>query len=53
MTLQAAASTPNFVMLETTMNDVSWRGEVVQEDLQQLSDCMAWRDPSPRALRRG
>ena len=33
MTLQIAASTPNFLMLETMMSDVSWRGEVVPESL--------------------
>ncbi len=33
MTLQVAASTPNFLMLETMMSDVAWRAEVVPENL--------------------
>jgi len=40
MTLQAAASTPNFVMLETMMSDVSWRGDVVREDLELVDGYM-------------
>jgi galactonate dehydratase len=34
MTLQLAASVPNFVILETMMNDVPWRRDVVPEDLE-------------------
>ncbi len=34
MTLQVAASTPNFTLLETMMTDVPWRAEVVREDLR-------------------
>ncbi len=33
MTLQIAASIPNFAVLETMMNDVAWRGEVVSENV--------------------
>lgn len=33
MSLQVAASTANFLMLETMMSDVAWRGEVVPEQL--------------------
>ncbi len=40
MTLQIAASTPNFVMLETMMTDVSWRSEVVREELELVDGCM-------------
>lgn len=34
MTLQLAASAPNFVMLETMMSDVPWRRDIVPEDLE-------------------
>ncbi len=34
MTLQVAASTPNFGMLETMMADVPWRGEVGEESVE-------------------
>ncbi len=34
MTLQIAASTPNFVMLETMLTDVPWRKDVAFEDLE-------------------
>ena len=34
MTLQLAASVPNFVMLETMVSDVPWRKDVVPENLE-------------------
>ncbi len=37
MTLQVAASTPNFVMLETMMSDVAWRADVVREELELVN----------------
>lgn len=40
MTLQFAASTPNFGMLETMMSDVAWRGEIVREDLELVDGYM-------------
>jgi galactonate dehydratase len=40
MTLQSAASTPNFVMLETMMSDVGWRGDVVREELELVDGYM-------------
>jgi galactonate dehydratase len=40
MTLHAAASTPNFVMLETMVTDVSWRSEVVREELEMVDGYM-------------
>lgn len=44
MTLQVAASTPNFTLLETMMTDVPWRGEVVHEDLQLIDGYMTLPD---------
>jgi galactonate dehydratase len=44
MTLQIAASTPNFSMLETMMTDVPWRGEVVPENLQFVDGCITIPD---------
>ena len=40
MTLQLAASIPNFGWLEMMMSDVSWRGEVAAEDLVFQDGCM-------------
>ncbi len=40
MTLQIAASTPNFGMLETMMSDVTWRGDIVREDLELVDGYM-------------
>lgn len=40
MTLQIAASTPNFGMLETMVTDVPWRSEVVKESLQVVDGVM-------------
>jgi galactonate dehydratase len=40
MTLQVAASTPNFTLLETMMTDVPWRAEVVREDLRFVEGCI-------------
>lgn len=40
MTLQVAASTPNFLMLETMMSDVAWRAEVAPESLVLEDGCM-------------
>jgi galactonate dehydratase len=34
MTLQVAAASPNFSMLESMSSDVTWRAEVVREDLE-------------------
>lgn len=36
MTLQLAASVPNFCFLETMLSDVTWRKDVVPEDLQMI-----------------
>lgn len=44
MTLQIAASTPNFSMLETMMTDVPWRGEVVRENLRFVDGCITVPD---------
>jgi galactonate dehydratase len=41
MTLQIAASTPNFSMLETMMTDVPWRSEVVKENLHFSDGCLS------------
>ncbi|MBZ2186702.1 MAG: galactonate dehydratase [Bryobacter sp.] len=40
MTLQIAASTPNFVMLETLLTDVPWRREVAPEELELVDGHM-------------
>jgi len=40
MTLQVAASTPNFLMLETMMSDVAWRAKVAPESLVLEDGCM-------------
>jgi galactonate dehydratase len=40
MTLQLAASIPNFGWLEMMMSDVSWRGEIAAEDLIFQDGCM-------------
>jgi galactonate dehydratase len=44
MTLQIAASTPNFVMLETVVTDVPWRKDVVREDLEIIDGEMVIPD---------
>jgi galactonate dehydratase len=44
MTLQIAASTPNFSMLETMMTDVPWRRDIVPEDLQFADGCLSIPD---------
>ncbi|WP_321473891.1 galactonate dehydratase [uncultured Paludibaculum sp.] len=40
MTLQLAASTPNFGMLETMLSDVDWRDDVVHETLEMVDGCL-------------
>jgi galactonate dehydratase len=40
MTLHSAASTTNFIMLETMMSDVTWRGDVVPEKLELVDGYM-------------
>jgi galactonate dehydratase len=44
MTLQVAASAPNFVMLETMSADVPWRREVVREELRVVDGYMVIPD---------
>ena len=39
-TLQLAACTPNFIMLEMMMTDVPWRKEICDEDLTMVNGCM-------------
>lgn len=40
MTLQLAASVPNFAWLEMMMTDVPWRSDIVEEDLAIEDGCM-------------